>query len=199
MNQRAESIKLCPVCLKEGKLMLTTENSALVLVDVQGKLAQAMHDRQRFLDNTIKLVKGTQILGLPVLWTEQNPAGLGPTIPEIAELLPNQNPLDKFSFSCCGDQVFVDELKALDRKNMLVAGVEAHVCVYQTAADLVDLNYNVQVVADAVASRTPENKHIGLERSKEAGAGLTSTETVLFELLKVAEGDKFKQIINIVK
>jgi nicotinamidase-related amidase len=180
-------------------MMLTTANSALVLVDVQGKLAQAMHDNQRFLDNTIKLVKGTQILGLPVLWTEQNPAGLGPTLPEITELLPNQNPLGKFSFSCCGDQVFVKELKALDRKNMLVTGIEAHVCVYQTAADLVDLNYNVQVVADAVASRTAENKHIGLERSKEAGAGLTSTETVLFELLKVAEGDTFKQIIKIVK
>ncbi len=179
--------------------MLTTENSALVLIDVQGKLARAMHDRQRFLDNTLKLVEGFRILGLPVLWTEQNPAGLGPTLPEIAELLPNQKPLDKLSFSCCGNEQFIVELKKLNRQNMLVAGIETHVCVYQTAADLVDLNYDVQIVTDAVASRTAENKHIGLEKSKEIGAGLTSTETVLFELLKIAEGDKFKHIIKIVK
>jgi nicotinamidase-related amidase len=183
----------------EGKQMLTIQNSALVLVDVQGTLAQAMHDKERFFDCIIRLVKGAQVLELPILWNEQNPAGLGPTIPEIVELLPNQSPLSKLSFSCCGNAEFVKALKALNRKNMLVAGIEAHVCVYQTAADLVDLNYNVQVVADAVASRTAENKQIGLEKSKEAGAGLTSTETVLFELLKIAKGDKFKEIIKIVK
>lgn len=179
--------------------MLTTENSALVLVDVQGKLAQTMHAKQSFFDNIIRLVKGAQILELPILWAEQNPAGLGPTVPEIAELLPNQNPLSKLSFSCCGNAAFIKELETLNRQNMLVAGIEAHVCVYQTAADLVDLNYDVQVVADAVASRTAENKQIGLERSKAAGAGLTSTETVLFELLKIAKGNKFKEIIKIVK
>ncbi|MGD8343262.1 MAG: hydrolase [Desulfobacterales bacterium] len=179
--------------------MLTTENSALVLIDVQGKLAQAMHDKQRFLDNAIKLVKGSRILGLPVLWTEQNPAGLGPTLPEIAELLIDRNPLGKFSFSCCGNEEFIEELKKLNRQNMLVAGIETHVCVYQTAADLVDLNYDVQIVADAVASRTAENKQVGLEKCKQAGAGLTSTETVLFEMLKIAKGDKFKEIIKVVK
>ena len=179
--------------------MLTTENSVLVLIDVQGKLARAMQDRQRFLDNTLKLVEGSQILELPVLWTEQNPAGLGPTLPEIAALLPNQNPLSKLSFSCCANDQFIEKLKKLNRQNLLVAGIETHVCVYQTAADLVDLSYDVQVVTDAVASRTAENKQIGLEKCKQAGAGLTSTETVLFELLKVAKGDKFKKIIKVVK
>ncbi|MDX1707941.1 MAG: hydrolase [Desulfobacterales bacterium] len=179
--------------------MLTTANSALVLVDVQGKLAQAMHDKQRFFDAIIRLVKGALILELPILWNEQNPAGLGPTIPQIAELLTDQKPLGKLSFSCCGNAEFIKAIQNLARPNMLVAGIEAHVCVYQTAADLVDLNYNVQVVADAVASRTAENKQIGLEKSKQAGAGLTSTETVLFELLKIAKGEKFKEIINIVK
>jgi nicotinamidase-related amidase len=183
----------------EEKRMLTTENSALVLVDVQGKLAQAMHNKEALFDNIIRLVKGAQILELPILWNEQNPAGLGPTIPEIAELLTDQNPLGKLSFSCCGNTEFIKELEAVNRPNILVAGIEAHVCVYQTAADLVDLDYNVQVVADAVASRTAENKLIGLEKSKEAGAGLTSTETVLFELLKVAKGNRFKEIIKVVK
>ena len=179
--------------------MLTTENSALVLVDVQGNLAQAMHDKERFFDAIIRLVKGARILELPILWNEQNPAGLGPTIPEIAALLSDQSPLSKLSFSCCGNAEFVKELKALNRPNMLVAGIETHVCVYQTAADLVGLNYDVQIVADAVSSRTAENKQIGLEKCKQAGAGLTGTETVLFELLKIAEGDKFKKIIKIVQ
>lgn len=91
------------------------------------------------------------------------------------------------------------ELKKLNRQTMLVAGIETHVCVYQTAADLVDLNYDVQIVADAVTSRTAENKQIGLEKCKKSGAALTSTETVLFELLKIAKGDKFKEIIKVVK
>lgn len=179
--------------------MLTTDNSGLVLIDIQGKLAQAMHNKEALFDNIIRLVKGAEVLELPILWTEQYPAGLGPTIPQIKELLPNQSPVSKLSFSCCGEEQFLNALKALDRKNMVVTGIETHVCVYQTVADLVDLGYDVQVVVDAVASRTADNKTIGLEKCKQAGAGLTSTEAVLFELLKIAGGEKFKQIIKIVK
>lgn len=179
--------------------MITTEETALVLIDVQEKLVQAMHNKEALFKNLKKMVKGAQLLGLPILWTEQNPAGLGPTVPEIAELLTDKKPVSKFSFSCCGSEKFIQDLKAVNRKNMLVAGIEAHVCVYQTVADLINRQFDVQVVADAVASRTPENKHIGLEKSKEAGAGLTSTETVLFELLKEAKSDRFKEIINLVK
>ena len=179
--------------------MITTEDTALVLVDVQGKLAQAMHNKEILFENLKRLVQGVQILGVPVLWAEQNPDGLGPTLPEIVALLPNQKPVSKLSFSCCGNEKFMKELKASGRKNMLVVGIETHVCVYQTAADLIGLQYDVQIVADAVASRTPENKQIGLEKCKDAGAGLTSTETVLFELLKEAKGERFKQIIQLVK
>lgn len=179
--------------------MITTEDTALVLVDVQGKLAQAMHNKTELFENLKKMVKGAHVLGVPILWAEQNPDGLGPTIPEIAVLLPNQNPVSKLSFSCCGDEQFMKNLAAVNRKNMLVVGIEAHVCVYQTAADLIRQQYDVQVVADAVASRTPENKQIGLEKCKDAGASLTGTETVLFELLKEARGDRFKEIIQLVK
>jgi nicotinamidase-related amidase len=179
--------------------MITTENTALVLIDVQEKLVPAMHDKEALLNNLKKMVKGARILGLPILLTEQNPAGLGPTVPEIAELLPEEKPVSKFSFSSCGTEQFIEELKAVKRQNILIVGMEAHVCVYQTAADLVNLNYDVQVVADAVASRTLENKKIGLEKSKAAGAGITSTEIALFELVKIAKGDKFKEIIKIVK
>jgi nicotinamidase-related amidase len=179
--------------------MITTEDTALVLIDVQEKLVPAMHNKEALLDNLKKMVQGARILGLPILLTEQNPAGLGPTVPEIAELLPDEKPVSKFSFSSCGTEQFIEELKAVKRQNILIVGMEAHVCVYQTAADLVNLNYDVQVVADAVASRTLENKQIGLQKSKAAGAGITSTEIALFELVKIAKGDKFKEIIKIVK
>lgn len=179
--------------------MITTADTALVLIDVQGILVRIMHNKEALLDNLKKMVKGALILELPILWTEQNPAGLGPTLREISELLPGKKPVSKFDFSCCGCEQFMKELKAVNRQNILIVGVEAHVCVYQTAADLVNLNYDVQVVADAVASRALENKQIGLEKIKAAGAGVTSTEIALFELLKIAKGDKFKEIIKIVK
>jgi nicotinamidase-related amidase len=179
--------------------VITTENTALVLIDVQEKLLRAMHNQSDLLENIKKMVKGARILGLPVLWTEQNPAGLGPTVPEIAELLPDKIPVSKFSFSCCGSEPFMEDLKAIDRKSILVAGIEAHVCVYQTVVDLINLQFDVEVVADAVASRSPENRFIGLKKSKAAGADITSVETALFELLKEAKGDRFKGISKLVK
>ena len=179
--------------------MITTDDTALVLIDIQEKLARAMHSKEALFDNLQRMVKGSRVLGLPILWAEQNPDGLGPTIREIADLLPDKKPVSKFSFSCCGNEAFMKSLKAVNCKNMLVAGIEAHVCVYQTVADLVNLEFEVQVIADAVASRTAENRLIALEKCKAAGAGLTSTETALFELLKDASNDHFKEIIEVVK
>ena len=179
--------------------MIKTDDTALVLIDIQEKLARAMHNKEALFDNLQRIIKGARVLGLPILWTEQNPDGLGPTIRQIADLLPDKKPASKFSFSCCGNQPFMKDLKAVNCKNILVAGIEAHVCVYQTVADLINLKFNVQVVADAVASRTLENRLIGLEKSKADGAALTSTETALFELLKDASSDHFKEIIQIVK
>jgi nicotinamidase-related amidase len=179
--------------------MITRADTALILVDVQAKLVPAMDGKETLLENLKRLIQGVRILGISILWTEQNPAGLGPTLSEIADLLPDQKPMSKYSFSCCGNEQFKNKLDTLNRKNLLIAGIESHVCVYQTVADLIHLQYEVQVVADAVASRTPENKRIGLEKSKSAGACLTSTETVLFELLKDAKSEKFKEIIKIIK
>lgn len=179
--------------------MLTLENTALIVVDVQDKLARVMYEKEMLFENLQKLIKGVQILGIPIILTEQNPGGLGPTIPEVAHLLSDLQPIPKLSFSCCGDGRFLRELEALNRQQVLIAGIEVHVCVYQTAVDLLRLGYEVQVVADAVSSRTAENREIGLERVRSEGASLTSTETALFELLKVAEGAKFKEILNIVK
>lgn len=179
--------------------MLTTENSVLLVIDVQGKLAQIMHERDALFTNVRKMIKGAQVLGVPIIWVEQNPKGLGPTVPEIRELLAGLSPVEKFSFSCWGEKSFVDELKSLGRRQVLLAGIEAHVCIYQTAMDLLAAGYEVQVVADAVSSRTKENKEIALVKVRDLGAALTSTETALFELLRVAKGPKFKEILQIVK
>jgi nicotinamidase-related amidase len=178
---------------------LTSENTLLIVVDVQGKLAHAMTAKKKFFDKLAKMIKGAQILGIPILLTEQNPKGLGPTIPEVADLLKNLNPISKFSFSCCGNNGFMQALDSLGRQNVLIAGIETHICVYQTARDLANLRYQVQIVADAVSSRTIENKQIGLEKCKDAGAKVTSVETILFELLKNAQRSEFKEILDLVK
>src|SRR4030042_1762402 len=162
--------------------MLKKENASLLIVDIQGNLANSMYGKELLFKNAQKLIKGIQILGIPILLTEQNPKGLGPTIPEIADLVPNIRRIPKLSFSCCGDELFSKEFSALQRSQVLLTGIEAHVCLYQTTVDLAACGYDVHVVADAVSSRTAENRDIGLQKMKDAGASITSVETVLFEL-----------------
>ncbi len=180
--------------------MLTPNNTTLVVIDVQGKLAQLMSQKEALFDNLQKIIKGAQVLELPIIWNEQLPEKLGPTLPEIAELLSHSTqPIAKSSFSCCGNPPFMEALAATQRKQVLLAGIESHVCVYQTCLDLLNFGYEVEVVTDAVSSRTEENRQIGLARMQQAGATLTSTEMTLFELLRVAAGPKFKEITRIVK
>ena len=179
--------------------MLNIQQCCLTVVDVQGKLAQTMYQKQALLENLQKFIRGVKALTIPIIWMEQNPGGLGPTIPEVAKLLQEIQPMAKLSFSCCGHEQFRHQLSALNRKQVLLCGIETHVCVYQTAIDLINLGYDVQTVTDATSSRTAENRQIGLEGIKDAGAKLTSTEMVLFELLKVARGEIFKKILKIIK
>lgn len=178
---------------------LTVENTVLVVIDIQEKLFPAMHDKEKLLKNVIKLIKGAGALEIPVVLTEQYPKGLGPTLPDIKALLPLVKPIEKVCFSCCDEEQFCRSLEALKRKQVLLAGIEAHICVYQTGLALARAGYRAQVVSDCVSSREPENKAVALLRMGEAGVSPTSSEMALFELLKVARGDKFKQISNIVK
>ena len=179
--------------------MLQINDSVLIIIDVQGRLAQLMDEKEMLFNNLQRMIKGAQILGIPIIWNEQTPEKLGATIPEVKNLLSDLQPIPKVSFSCCGNENFMQKLTTLNRKKLLLTGIETHVCVYQTAIDLLNKGFEVQVVADAVSSRTLTNKQIGLERMKESGARLTTVEMVLFEMLKKAEGDKFKEIIRIVK
>lgn len=178
--------------------MLKRDDTVFVLVDLQEKLIPAIHERTKLVGSISRLVRGMAALDIPMLWAEQNPDGLGPTVPEIAALMPGEA-ISKLSFSCCGEPRFVSALGAVGRRQVVLAGIEAHVCVQQTAADLLADDYEVHVVADAVSSRTPENKGIGLDRARDEGALITSVECALFELLGVAEGAEFKEILKIVK
>lgn len=179
--------------------MLNCSDTLLLIVDIQEKLVRAMYAREELLLRAQQLVQGARVLNIPILCTEQNPKGLGLTVPEIASSLPGVQPITKFSFGCFGSRDFVAALEAANRRKVLMAGIETHVCVYQTALELLEKGYHVEVVADACSSRTPENKIVGLDKMRTAGAVITSVETALFELLKVAEGPVFKQILQVVK
>jgi nicotinamidase-related amidase len=179
-------------------MMLDKDNAALVVIDVQGKLAEAMDGKEDLFENVKRLVRGAKVLGLPVILTEQYPKGLGPTRPDIAELIDSE-PIAKTAFSCCGEPAFVEALEATGRRQVLLCGIETHVCVYQTAAGLIDMGYGTHVVLDAVSSRTARNRRLGIEKMKDCGAQITGVEMALFEMLKVAGGDEFKQMIQIVK
>ena len=179
--------------------MLQQDDTTIVLVDVQGKLARLMHNSEAFIHNIRIVLQAGQILGLPIVWAEQVPDKLGATVPEIAELLSDYQPIAKTSFSCAGSAEFNHALQATGRKHVLLMGIETHICVYQTSIDLLERGKGVHVVTDAVASRSSENKAIGLQRVSAAGAQLTSAEMCLFEMLKAAEGDEFKQITRLLK
>ncbi len=179
--------------------MLQVENAALVLVDVQTKLIGVMDEKEQLVSNLRKLIQGMRVLEIPILWNEQYPQGLGGTLPELAELLTENNPLDKVCFSCCQNESFVTSLHTIGRPQLLVCGIEAHICVYQTARELQEQGYQVEVVADAVSSRSPLNKQIALKRFQQCNIALTSTEMALFELVKVAKGDQFRAISKLLR
>jgi nicotinamidase-related amidase len=178
---------------------LNTESTVLVLIDFQERLFPAMNAKEKLLQNVVKLIKGAKVLEIPIIVTEQYPKGLGPTIQEIKELLPDMKTIEKTCFSCCDNEAFNKALDGLKRKQVLVTGIEAHICAYQTAMALARKGYEVQFVTDCLSSREPENKAVAMQKMSAAGILPTSTEMVLFELLKAAGGDKFKQISNIVK
>ncbi len=179
--------------------MLDKQSVVLVIVDVQGKLVQAMHDRESLIKNLQILMRGAKILGIPIICAEQYPKGLGPTVPELQEIIQPWQPIEKNCFSCCQNEDFMEAVRDSGKSQILLAGIESHICVYQTARDLLEQNYAVEVVADAVSSRTEANKHIGIEKIVSLGGSFTSTEMALYELLKVAQGDQFKEILKLVK
>lgn len=185
--------------MQKKSLRLVRAQAGLLVVDIQERLLPAMHEPQRVRDNAVRLAKGAAVLQVPVFVTEQYRKGIGPSVPEVAAAVPRFAPMEKLAFSACGAAGL---LAALDEKkvtDIILCGIEAHVCVTQTCLDLLDRGLRVFVAADAVSSRTPENCRIGVERMRAAGAVIASTEMVLYELLEQAGTPEFKQILALVK
>jgi nicotinamidase-related amidase len=180
-------------------MRLERNDALLVLVDVQERLLPVIDGRDRILENMIRLVQACRILGVPALMTEQYVKGLGPTVPSLRGALDEEPPVEKLTFSAVGEPAFVERLRTLSRRHVILAGIEAHVCVYQTARDLLRDDYTVTLVADAVSSRTAANRELAVQRMVQEGVQLSSTEMVVFELMGRAGSDEFREVAKLVK
>lgn len=175
-------------------------STACVIIDVQGKILSVMNEPAQTTTRLVQLIEGVRTLELPTILLEQYPQGLGPTAEAIQAALPDVTAIAKTSFSAYQQEDFVQALQAIDDlERIILCGIEAHICVYQTARDLLEAGYIVEVVADAVDSRTADNKQIGIDRMAQEGALITSVEMVLFELLGHAKHPHFKTISNLIK
>jgi nicotinamidase-related amidase len=179
--------------------LLSREGTCLLVVDVQERLLPVINDADSVVKNIRRLILGAEILGLPVIFTEQYPKGLGPTVKPLAEVLGQSRKGEKITFSCLADNSLAEAISRTSTKTLLISGTEAHICVLQTTLDALAAGYKVHLAADAVGSRDPENKKIALERMKSAGAVITCTESALFEMLVQAGTEEFKKISALVK
>lgn len=184
-----------------ARTLLSKDDCALVVVDIQEKLLPPIHDRERLVRNAQLLLRLARNLDLPVVATTQYSSGLGKTVPEIAALLPQNQPVDKLQFGCFGNEGFRTALKSLPgkRNTLLLCGMETHICVMQTALGALDKGYIVHVASDAVGSRSEWNWKIGLDRMQSAGALISSTEMMIYELLGGSGTPAFKAMLPYLK
>lgn len=178
--------------------ILRREKSALLIIDIQERILGVMHNPDSVIGNALKLIKGCKILNVPIIYTEQYPKGLGETSAKLKEELIGKA-VQKMSFSCSGADGLFQNLIDADRQQVIVCGIESHVCVQQTVLDLLANGFQVDVAADAVSSRKEIDYDTALQRMRENGAEVTTTESVLFELLNVCGTDEFKAVSKLVK
>ncbi len=181
------------------KFILNIEDAVLLIVDIQERLATVMKDREKVVKNCQHLIELAKMINLPIVVTEQYPKGLGRTVSELQSAIPDYKPIEKTAFNCCGEPAFVTAIKKLNKKKIIMTGMETHICVLQTTIGLLQEGFTIHVVEDAVCSRTDENWRTGLEYLRDAGAVITCTETVLFQLLRVAGTEEFKKISQRIK
>lgn len=179
--------------------MLNAENSLFFLIDIQDRLVGMLKNREEIAKNNSILAKAAKILGVPVIASEQYPNGLGSTILEVREYLNIENVLEKTSFSALATDTIKAKLESLNRKKVVLTGIETHICVYQTARALLDAGYEVYVVKNACSSRSSKDYRTALELMRDYGAKLTCVETVLFELLGSSKHPNFKEIQALIK
>jgi nicotinamidase-related amidase len=176
---------------------MSAGDTALLVIDVQAKLVPLIHQHQELVRNIAFLIDGARLLGMPLQATEQYPKGLGATVPELASRLPERP--DKLDFSCCAVPGLVDSFRKAGRPKVVLAGIEAHVCVQQTALDLLAQGFTVYIPADAVGSRSPADREYALRRMEKAGAIITTAETCVFEWVGGSRHPAFKEISKLVQ
>jgi nicotinamidase-related amidase len=186
--------------MSDTNLLLDRRRAVLVVVDIQERLLPAIFEKERVVKNTLLLMKAAELLDVPVVLTTQYRKGLGEILPEVRAAAPAAEPLDKVSFGCFGDAGFEARLQALSgRDQLVVTGIESHICVTQTVLGALASGYQVHVAADAVSSRTSANWQVGLRRMEKAGALVSSAEMALYELLRRSDGAAFKQLLPLLK
>ncbi len=181
------------------KMKLKASETVLVIVDVQERLARVMDRREQVESAISVLIRTAKLHGIPIVVTQQYTKGLGPTVDSLASQLEGIGPVEKICFSCCGEEPFTRALDALGRRKVLLTGMEAHICVLQTALDLLDMGYTVHLPWDAVCSRSDGNRDAALRLMERAGAVITSMETAAFQILQKAGTPEFKEISSLLK
>lgn len=180
-------------------MLLDKNKTCLLVIDVQERLVPAMAEQVIFVENCSKLMKTAEILGIPTIVTEQYPKGIGSTIPQLAADMPAGSPMEKNSFPATGEPAILEAIKKTGRTQMVVIGTEAHVCVMQTAIALKDLGYESYVIADASASRKVESHMVSMDRLRQSGVYVATTEMAIFEWLGVAGTPEFKKVSPLIK
>lgn len=180
-------------------MLMRADRSVLLVIDMQTRLAPAVASAREAIANTAILIRSAKRLDVPILVFEQYPKGLGGTVPELRALLPGEATLEKIHFSCVKESEWLERLGALDRPQVILAGMETHVCVLQAAIDFKERGYAPFVVADAASSRRPENHHAALDRMRVEGVTIVTTEMVLFEWLERADTARFRDLLELIK
>ncbi len=180
-------------------MILDVKHTQAICVDIQERLFPHIHEHDELARRCVILIQGLRLLNVPIIVTEQYVKGLGPTIPSISQALGEYNPIEKITFSCCGAPEVEAQVLGSNRRHVILFGIETHVCVQQTALDLLGQGRTVVIIEDCVSSRSPNDKRVAIERMRQAGAVITTTESVLFELLRQAGTETFKQISALVK
>lgn len=181
------------------RFFLDRNRCLFLIIDIQERLAQVMDKKEQVITNTLHLLELSRLIDMPVVVTEQYPKGIGKTVQPIVEALPQYEPIEKITFDCCLVEPFNTKVAGLKKDQIIVVGMETHICVLQTVLSLLKSGYTVHVVSDGVCSRAKHNWKVGLEIMREAGAVISSTEVVLFQLLRQAGTEEFKHLSKRIK
>lgn len=180
---------------------ISSNNSVFVIIDIQEKLSDVVDSFDDVVSNVEKLIKSLDLLGVPIIVTEQYPQGLGGTVIELSQIIHHADKVEKTTFDCFNSKDFAKliETKYKNVKHVILCGIESHVCVIQTALSALRKGFDVHVVADAISSRKKNDKKIAISRMQREGVKLTSTEMIIFQLIEDAKDEKFKELIKIIK